>query len=179
MDKHLLISNCKNWGYFYEGGIHDRKDLFKDKNVLDVGMGQGPHSVFYIENGAKSYTGVDPDMDLNGNGTVRNHTHNDLREKFPFSPNDIMQLYPNIKLHNCLLEELNDDLLEKYDLIIMTMVTEHLQDSPTVIKQCHKFLQKNGIIWSSHANYYFWDGHHELPRYSQFTSSNNFVTIYS
>ena len=137
-------------------------------------MGQGPHSVFYIENGAKSYTGVVPDMDLNGNGTVRNHTHNDLREKFPFSPNNIMQLYPNIKLHNCLLEELNDDeQLEKYDLIIMTMVTEHLQDNPTVIKQCHKFLQKNGIIWSSHANYYFWDGHHEIPRYSQFNSSNN------
>ena len=170
MNKDLLISLCKDWGYFYEGGIHARKDLFENKNILDIGMGQGPHSVFYIENGVKSYTGVDPDMDLNGNGTVRNHNFNDLREKFPFSPNDIMHLYPNIKLHNCLLEDLDGDQFEKYDLIIMTMVTEHLENNPEVIKQCYRYLNKNGIIWSSHANYYFWDGHHELPRYSQINS---------
>ena len=53
------------------------------------------YSVYYIVNGAKSYTGVDPDMDLNGNNTVRNHTHNSQRAKFPYSPNDIMDLYSN------------------------------------------------------------------------------------
>jgi len=186
MDKQFLISTCKEWGYFKaskEGetsgnGIHDRKDLFVGKNILDVGMGQGPHSVFYIENGAKSYTGVDPDMDLEGNGTVRNHNRFDryVREKFPFSPNDIMKLYPNIKLYDCILEELNyNDHLEKYDLIVMTMVTEHLQDNPTVLKYCSKFLKKNGIIWSSHANYYFWDGHHEYPRCYQYDFSSDTI----
>ena len=165
--KKELINYCKEWGYFYEGGIHDRIDLFKNKNILDIGMGQGPHSVYYIELGAKSYTGVDPDMDLDGNGTVRNHKHNSLREKFPFSPNDIMTLYPQIILHNCLLEELDDSHFEKYDLIIMTMVTEHLHNNPLVIKKIYNFLKKDGIVWSSHANYYFWDGHHELPRYSE------------
>jgi hypothetical protein len=39
MDKEKLIKCCKDWGYFYEGGIHDRKDLFAGKNILDVGMG--------------------------------------------------------------------------------------------------------------------------------------------
>lgn len=177
--KDSLILNCKNWGYFYNGGIHSRNDLFRGKDILDVGMGQGPHSVFYLENGAKSYTGVDPDMDLNGNGTVRNHKHNSLREKFPFSPNDIMNIYPNCRLYDCLLENLSDEHLNKYDLVIMTMVTEHLQNNPTVISQCYRFLKKGGIIWSSHANYYFWDGHHELPRYPQFNSINKFSTKFT
>lgn len=176
MDKDLLISLCKEWGYFYGSGIHERRDLFENKDILDVGMGQGPHSVFYIENGAKSYTGVDPDMDLNGNGTVRNHSkENGVRENFPFSPNDMMQIYPNIKLYNCLLEDLNDDQLEKYDLVVMTMVTEHLENNPEVIKQCSRYLKKGGIIWSSHANYYFWDGHHELPRYTQTPLNDTFL----
>lgn len=173
MERTNLINICKEWGYFYKGGIHDRVDLFKDKNILDVGMGQGPHSIFYIENGAKSYTGVDPDMELNGNNTVRNHNYNNLREKFPYSPNEIMSLFNNIHLYPCILEKLDDTHLEKYDLIIMTMVTEHLNDLPSVINACYKFLKKDGIIWSSHANYYYWNGHHELPRKLSEYDSNN------
>ena len=173
MSKDSLIKYCKDWGYFYKGGIHDRIDLFKNKNILDVGMGQGPHSVFYIMNGAKTYTGVDPDMNLDGNNTVRNHTHNSLREKFPFSPNKIMSMFNNIYLYPCILEELNDSHLEKYDLIIMTMVTEHLNNIPSVIESCYKFLKSDGMIWSSHANYYFWNGHHELPRTITEYNSNN------
>lgn len=95
MNKDELIKLCKDWGYLYEGGIHDRIDLFKDKNILDVGMGQGPHSVYYIVNGAKSYTGVDPDMNLDGNNTVRNHTHHN-------SPKEIMSVFDNIKLYPCI-----------------------------------------------------------------------------
>ena len=173
MIKEDLIQKCKEWGYFYKGGIHDRNDLFYNKTILDVGMGQGPHSVYYIVNGAKSYTGVDPDMDLNGNNTVRNHTHNSQRAKFPYSPNDIMDLYSNITLYPCILEDLADSHLEKYDLIIMTMVTEHLNNNPIVIELCYKFLKTGGIIWSSHANYYFWNGHHELPRTIEEYDKNN------
>ena len=74
-------------------------------------MGRGPHSVFYIINGANSYTGVDPDMDLNGNNTVRNHTHNSLRELFPFSPNEITSILNNVYLYPCILEELDDSYM--------------------------------------------------------------------
>ena len=168
-DRDRLIECCRDWGYFYTGGIHDRKDLFVGKDVLDVGMGQGPHSVFYRVHGARSYTGVDPDMDLDGNGTVRDHTRSHdrgetLRKRFPFSPKEIASIMGNVKYHPCILEELDDSYVGKFDLVVMTMVTEHLQNNPAVISACHRYLKPGGMIWSSHANYYFWNGHHETPR---------------
>lgn len=71
------------------------------------------------------------------------------------------------------LEDLDDTHVEKYDLIIMTMVTEHLNNIPSVIDGCYRFLNKDGIIWSSHTNYYFWNGHHELPRTIEEYDKNN------
>jgi hypothetical protein len=55
-------------------------------------------------------------MDLEGNNTVRNHTHNSLRELFPFSPTEITSILNNVYLYPYILEELDD-------LIVMTMVT--------------------------------------------------------
>jgi hypothetical protein len=165
MEKLYKVS--KEWGYCYESGIHSKKNYWKDKNILDIGMGQGPHAVYYMYHGAKSYTGVDPDMKLDGSLSIRNHSVTDryVREKFPYSPIDIMNIIPNVNLYPKLLEELDKkEHGNKYDIIIMTMVTEHLENNIDVISTCYDYLNSNGQIWSSHANYYHWNGHHEYPR---------------
>ncbi len=55
--KDEIITEAKKWKY--ENEFMDKiRHLYKDKILLDVGMGAGPYSVLYIEKGCKEYTGI-------------------------------------------------------------------------------------------------------------------------
>ena len=75
------------------------RHLYKDKILLDVGMGAGPYSVLYIEKGCKQYIGVDPliNSDLVRDFRAKAGDKLELRyHKFPYSCQDIMNTFDNI-----------------------------------------------------------------------------------
>lgn len=43
--------------------------------------------------------------------------------------------YPNIKIFNCLVEEMNEEENNKYDLILLGHVLEHVEKPITVLKK--------------------------------------------
>lgn len=171
--KEDIIKEAELWGYNQE---YKKKyqHLFKNKILLDVGMGAGPHSVIYANMGVKKYIGVDPlintehvrDFRAQAGEPVEKRYH-----KFPYNCDEIMETFPNIKLISSILENANLEL--EADVCMMAAVTEHLQDLPTVFKSIFNSLKKGGILWFSHCNYYSWVGHHAPPRNLRDYNANN------
>lgn len=168
-----IIKEAELWGYnqsYKKKYLH----LYKNKILLDVGMGAGPHSVIYANMGVKKYIGVDPLINTDHVRDFR-YTASDPLEKqyhkFKYNCYDIMNTFPNIKLISDILE--NTNIVESTDVCMMAAVTEHLQDLPTVFKCIYNSLKKDGILWFSHCNYYSWVGHHEPPREVKDYDSNN------
>ncbi len=114
-----LRKAVEEWGYFSDA-IKNQPYLWKGKNILDIGMGGGPHSIGFVERGARSYTGVDP---LVGTDHVRDFRSNKNPEipnyhAFPYSTDDIMNIHPNVFLYSGLLEERIDNLYNSCNCFI-------------------------------------------------------------
>jgi len=166
-DRAALIETVKEWGYF-DSVFRDQSPLLEGRRLLDIGMGGGPLSIAAIElAGCAEYVGVDP---MIGRATVRNpRADTDPTQPtycpFPYSPADIMRLYPNIHLYSGLLEEVKEKVRgHRVDMAYMASVTEHLQQLPTVFETIWECLEPGGHIWFTHHGYHSWTGHHRYPR---------------
>ena len=165
-ERNALIEATRDWGYF-SGSVAARSALFRGRRILDVGMGGGPHAIAYVESGAAGYVGVDP---LVGSTTVRDFRNwkdpsIPAYHAFPFTVKDIERLYPNIHLYPGLLEDVASNVKgHRPNLAMLNAVTEHLQHPESVFKTIWEVLDRNGILWADHHNYYSWTGHHQLPR---------------
>ena len=196
-----LLEKCNLWGYMKQNHKERFKNLFQNKDILDVGMGQGPFAVYYIHNGANSYTGVDPSILLDGSkirdfrigcgllkkdidySKLTKDEKNELDKlddgrawyhNFNYTPNDIMNILPNVKLIPNILEDCIDKINENSkDLVMLSCVSEHLEHLPEVIEYCWKFLKNSGKLYLTHGNYYSWAGHHQLPRTPKTYEINN------
>jgi len=165
-ERAALVRAAREWGYF-SGAIKSRKDLWRGRRILDIGMGGGPHSISFIEGGAEAYVGVDP---LVGTDHVRDFRN--LKDPsipayhaFDFTTQDIMRIYANIKLYKGLLEDVSAEVrANKVDVAMMAAVTEHLEQPYHVIRAIWESLDRDGLLWISHCNYYSWTGHHRSPR---------------
>lgn len=161
-----IIDTVNEWGYF-EVGVAREHHVYRGRNILDVGMGGGPHSVAFIVGGAASYTGVDP---LVGTDRVSDfRALSDLSRApyapFPYTPDEIMAAFPNVRLHSGYMEEVAPRLQTSgIDFITLTSVTEHLEHPDQVIKAAWEAGADGAVIWIAHANYYSWAGHHLHPR---------------
>ena len=161
-----LAETVREWGYFRE--MADMRPLMQGRRVLEIGMGGGPFSVAAIEAaGAASYVGVDP--------TIGTRTMLDLRgmtdptvprfHEFPYTPAEMMAIYPNIKLYPNLLEEVTDEVrAQKVDFAYMSSVTEHLERLPEIFETIWETLVPGGSLWFGHHGYHSWTGHHQNPR---------------
>lgn len=67
-----IINVTRSWGYFDSAAEQYRP--FKDMDLLDIGMGQGPMGVVAIELGIRSYKGMDPALCLNRHARTRDKT---------------------------------------------------------------------------------------------------------
>ena len=187
-----LFKKATLWNYGKQFQQNSFTKIFQYKNVLDVGMGQGPFAVFYINHGATSYTGVDPSILLDGSkirdfrlgcGRMKNDINmnsltkeekNDLDKvedggawyhDFGYTPKQIMDILPNVKLIPNILENcVNQIDLNSKDVVLLNCVSEHLDQLPRVIEYCYKFTKKGGKLYLTHGNYYSWAGHHQTPR---------------
>lgn len=137
------------------------------KSVLDVGCGCGLHSLGYIVAGARQYVGIDPTIKMDDD-SVKNK--NGSRKKggilprvqFGWTPRQINQLVPRAEFVQGTFE---DSLInDKFDLITMITVTEHLMNIEEVFEGCKKRLKKTGLFIFYHHNYYCWNGHHQAPK---------------
>ena len=132
----------------------------RGRSVLDVGCGRGMQSIGYIVAGAKSYTGLDPSIALDSDRAKSKRTNR--YGPFGATPRDIMRRMPRIRLVPGTFEDIAPD--ERFDLIVLHNVTEHLANIETVFEGVKKRLARHGKIIFHHHNFYSWDGHHLPPR---------------
>jgi len=167
VERAALVQATRDWGYFDSDVLKRRGGVWRGRDMLEVGMGAGPHSVSYVEGGARSYVGVDP---LVGDVSVRDFRSERDRSipeyhAFPFTTADIERLYPNIRLYPGLLEEVADKVAaHRLDIAVLQAVSEHLADPPRVIETVWRVLAPGGLLLMTHCNYYSWTGHHLAPR---------------
>ena len=137
------IETAREWGYFRDWG-KTRSDIWGGKHILDVGMGGGPHSIAYIALGASEYTGVDP---LVGTDSVRDYrSMDDISipgyHAFPYSPEEIMEIFPQINLYSGVLEDFVEELSSnKPQVAGMAVVTEHLHQPREVMHGIWEILE--------------------------------------
>jgi SAM-dependent methyltransferase len=131
------------------------------QDVLDVGCGTGLHAVGYLVVGAKSYTGLDPRVQLD------NDRSKNLRrrqwEPFGWTPSAMMAALPRVRLIAGTFEQVAPE--EQFDLVVMHNVTEHLMNLEEVLAGARERVRPNGRLLYNHHNFYCWNGHHQKPKF--------------
>lgn len=130
------------------------------KSVLDIGCGFGAFGNAFFAGGAKSYTGLDPQMPLDS-ATVKNK-RTQRKADLGMSPREIMAACPNIRLMNCKFEELEGR--ERFEVITLHNVTEHLLGIREILPNLKNLLTDDGLLIFHHHNFYCWNGHHMPPK---------------
>ncbi len=131
----------------------------KGKHVLDVGCGFGGYGTAFLATGAASYTGLDPAMDLTSK-RAKNKRIREWRE-MPKTPEEIKNSTDRISLIQGRSEDVS--LGDKFDVIVMHNVTEHLLDIDSVFSGFQQIMHDDTTIVYLHHHYYGWNGHHKKP----------------
>ena len=134
----------------------------KGKRVLDIGCGRNYQGYGFLAVGAKAYTGLDPTLDLDDDRVKDSRSHWGKFEKGGLSPRMLMARFPELQFATCSVEDFQPK--ERFDLIVMHNVTEHLMQIDQVFANFPAFLNPGGRIVFRHPNYYCWHGHHMKPR---------------
>ena len=101
-------------------------DVSSINSVMDVGCSAGGILDYFKKSGVSKTVGVEPSL------------------KYADFARDTL----NLDVHTATLEQyLDNNLGEKFDLIIMRDVVEHLLDPKGVLTDLHKILHKNSIIF--------------------------------
>lgn len=131
------------------------------RDVLDVGCGTGLHAVGFLVVGVRSYTGMDPILDLNNDRSknLRKRT----KEHFGWTPAQVQQLLPRVQLIAGTFEQVAPD--KTFDIAVMHNVTEHLIQIEEVFEGVWQRLRPEGSILYNHHNYCCWNGHHQPPKF--------------
>jgi SAM-dependent methyltransferase len=135
----------------------------RDQDVLDVGCGTGLHAVGYLVVGAKSYTGLDPRVKLDDDKSKN------LRRRewmsFGWTPATMMDALPRVRLIAGTFEQVAPE--ERFDLVVMHNVTEHLMNLEEVIAGARERVRDGGRLLYNHHNFYCWNGHHQKPKFAE------------
>jgi SAM-dependent methyltransferase len=131
----------------------------RGKNVLDVGCGFGGFGTGFLAAGARSYTGLDPAMDLKSLRAKNKRTR--TWAEMALSPEEIMAAAPDIRLLRGKSEDLSIDA--KFDTISLHNVTEHLMEIEKVFEGLLPRMHEASELVYMHHSFYCWNGHHMQP----------------
>ncbi|MFT5470475.1 MAG: SAM-dependent methyltransferase [Verrucomicrobiales bacterium] len=134
----------------------------RGKDVLDVGCGRSLYAVGFLFSGAKSYTGVDPTLDLESN-VIKDSSglHGQYKES-DWTPKSIESRLPNVNFVSGLTSDLPDG--EQFDVLAMHNVTEHLMEIEDAFAEFATRIRPGGRIIFRHPSFHAWGGHHMKPR---------------
>lgn len=131
-------------------------------DVLDLGCGHTLHSVGFLVYGARSYMGIDPGLKLDEPCLRRQDRFRTAAAGSGLTLNEVARELPAVRYAPLLLADL--DANEKFDVIFMHNVTEHLLAIEEVFAGLPARLKPRGKIIYRHHNYACWNGHHQRPR---------------
>jgi ubiquinone/menaquinone biosynthesis C-methylase UbiE len=130
----------------YEKGIdtinfylkHNTVDeMFKDKDVLDIGCGAGGKTIFYASQGVKSIVGVE----------ILNKYKDDAEELAKkYGVNDKFTFVCSDASKTPFVDEF-------FDTIIMNDAMEHVDEPEKVLDECYRILKKDGKIYLNFPPY--------------------------
>lgn len=132
----------------------------QDRDVLDVGCGTGHQALGYVVAGVKSYTGLDPVMDVHSDRAINRRASR--WESFGWTPVDIMRRIPIVRLIPGSFEDIAPE--EQFDIAVLHNVTEHLHNLDTVFEGIVRRLRPRGRLLYQHHNFFCWNGHHKKPK---------------
>lgn len=136
--------------------------FIRGKDVLDIGCGRSLFSIGFMYAGARSYTGVDPGLDLDSNVLKDSSSVHGKFKVTEWTPRQISKSVQGIQYVSGLTADLPPNA--QYDVLVMHNVTEHLMEIETTIAEFTSRLRPGGLFVFRHPNYYSWGGHHMQPR---------------
>jgi SAM-dependent methyltransferase len=153
-----LIARTVDFGYV--SWPFTIRELIEGKDVLDVGCGTGVHGLSFIMAGARSYTGLDPLIDL-ASSKVK---HKSLRywTDFGYTAGQIAELVPGVELIPGVFEDVAPD--RTFDVAAMHNATEHFHNLEQIFAGVAARLRPGGKTVFQHHNYFAWNGHHMQPK---------------
>lgn len=130
----------------YEKGIDTIKfylkhtsveEMFRDKDVLDIGCGAGGKTVYYASQGVKSIVGVEILEKYRKEAEELSRKYN-VSDKFTFVCSDAAE---------------TPFADESFDTIIMNDAMEHVDEPERVLKECYRILKKSGKLYLNFPPY--------------------------
>jgi SAM-dependent methyltransferase len=156
----------------------DRAIGLAGKDVLEVGCGWCWHAPLMIGRGARSYRGLDFDVDLNArtiqdrSDEVSHHYDSATFHEMPVALGEFVSGFRGAQV-------MKGDIVdapwpaESFDAVFMLVVTEHVMDPIGMLRRCHDLLRPGGRLYFSHGAYHCWNGHHRPPRLvSEYSATN-------
>jgi SAM-dependent methyltransferase len=134
----------------------------RGRRVLDIGCGRNLQGYGFLAVGARSYTGLDPTLDLDDDKLKDSRDSWSHFEKGGLTPRELMKRFPRIEFMVSTIEDFAPR--EKFGTIVMHNVTEHLMNIEDTFARLPEFLEPGGQLVFRHPNYYCWHGHHMKPR---------------
>jgi len=133
-------------------------------DVLDVGCGRNLHGFGFLAVGARSYTGLDPTLDLDSSELKDSRPRWSRRVESSVSLRELMSRQPRLRYVVADLATFTAAETGHFDTIVMHNVTEHLMEIEAEFARFTALLRPEGRIVFRHPNYYCWHGHHLRPR---------------
>ena len=147
--------------------VRTAEEMFKDKQVLDMGCGAAGKSLYYCSLGAKKVTGVEivGHYEAEANALAKELGYED---KFEFVCASAFELpFPD----------------NSFDTIIMNDFMEHVSDPKRTLKEALRLIRPTGAIYINFPPYYHPTGAHlsdviNMPWVHLFFTENMLVTAY-
>lgn len=112
-------------------------EMFKNKDVLDIGCGAGGKTIFYASQGVNKIIGVE------------------ILEKYKKDAEDLAKKYNMSEKFSFVCADASKTPFEdeSFDTIIMNDAMEHVDEPEKVLEECYRILKKNGKLYLNFPPY--------------------------